>query len=66
MGAVFVWAKKLKFVCCKFCLVDEKQAYVDSTDLNNSDKLSRIIYGGYKTHKCVFINYHCDLTLFFI
>ncbi len=30
--------------CCTFWPVDEKQAYVDSTHLNNSDKVSRIIY----------------------
>ncbi len=30
--------------------VDEKQAYVDSTHLNNSDKLSRNIYGADKIH----------------
>ncbi len=42
--------------CCKFWPVDEKQAYVDSTHLNNSDKLSRIIYGADKIH--------FDLTLF--
>ncbi len=29
--------------CCTFWPVDEKQAYVDSTHFNNSDKLSRII-----------------------
>ncbi len=34
--------------CSKFWPVDEKQAYVDSTHLNNSDKVSRIIYGADK------------------
>ncbi len=40
--------------CCKFWPVDEKQAYVDSTHLNNSDKLCRIIYGSDKIQS--FIN----------
>ncbi len=30
--------------CCKVWPVDEKQAYVDSTQLNNSNKLSRVNY----------------------
>ncbi len=42
--AVSVWPKtdRICMPCCKFWPVDEKQAYVDSTHLNNSDKLSRI------------------------
>ncbi len=41
--------------CCKFWPADEKQAYVDSTHLNNSDKVSKIIYRANKIHKS-FIN----------
>lgn len=33
--------------CCKFRLVDEKQADVDSIHLNNSYKISRIINGAH-------------------
>ncbi len=42
--AVSVWPKtdRICMPCSTFWLVDEKQAYVDSTHLNNSDKLSRI------------------------
>ncbi len=40
--------------CCKFWPTDEKQAYVDSTHLNNSDKLSRIIYGADKIHIIIY------------
>ncbi len=39
---------------CKFWLVDEKQVYVDSTHLNNSDKLSRIIYGADEIHIIIY------------
>ncbi len=52
--------------CGKFWPVDEKQAYVDSTHLNNSDKVSRIIYGADKIHNHLLVNYHFNLTLFFI
>ncbi len=41
--------------CCKLWPVEEKQAYVDSTHLNNSDKLSRIIYGSDKMHIIIYI-----------
>ncbi len=41
--------------CCKRWPVEEKQAYVDSTHLNNSDKLSRIIYGSDKMHIIIYI-----------
>ncbi len=36
--------------CFKFGPVEEKHAYVDSTHLNNSDKVSRIIYEADKLH----------------
>ncbi len=49
--------------CCTFWPVEEKQAYVDSTHLNNSDKLSRIIYGADKIQNHLLTNYHFDLTL---
>ncbi len=55
--------------CCRFWPVDEKQAYVDSTHLNSSDKVSRIIYGADEMHiiiNTLLINYHFDLTLFII
>ncbi len=35
---------------------DEKQAYVDATHLNNSNKICRIIYGADKIHHLSFIN----------
>ncbi len=40
--------------CCKFWPVDEKQVYLDSTHLNNSDKFSRIIYGADKMHVIIY------------
>ncbi len=49
--------------CCKFWPVDEKQAYVNSTHLNYSDKLSRIMEQIKYNH--LLINYPFDLTLFF-
>ncbi len=39
---------------CTFWPVEEKQAYVDSTHLNNSEKVSRIIYGVDKIHKIIY------------
>ncbi len=51
--------------CCKLWPVDEKQAYVDSTHLNNSDELSRIIYGVDKIHNHLLINYHFDWNVRF-
>ncbi len=41
-------------LCCKFWPVEEKQVYVDSTHLNNWDKLSRIIYGADKMHIIIY------------
>ncbi len=41
--------------CFKFWPVEEKHAYVDSSHLNNSDKVSIIIYGADKLH-IIFIN----------
>ncbi len=51
--------------CCKLLPVDVKQAYVDSTLLNNSDKLS---YEADLIHiyNHLLINYHFDYTLSFI
>ncbi len=40
--------------CSKFWLVVEKQAYVDSTHLNNSDKVSKAIYGADKMHIIIY------------
>ncbi len=40
--------------CYNFWPVEEKQAYVDFTHLNNSDKLSRIIYRTDKIHKIIY------------
>ncbi len=41
--------------CCKFDgRLMEKQAYVDSTHLNNPDNLSRIIYGADKMHIIIY------------
>ncbi len=54
----FCLAKKTDRICmpcCKLWPVEEKQAYVDSTHLNNSDKLSRIIYGAYKINIIIYI-----------
>ncbi len=42
--------------CCTFQPVDKKQAYVDSTHLNNSDKLCRIIYGADKIHIIIYLS----------
>ncbi len=54
--AVFVWPKTDRFCmpCCRFWPVEEKQVYVDSTHLNNSDKLSRIIYGADKIQLIIY------------
>ncbi len=37
-------------------MVDEKQAYVDCTHLNNSDKLSRIIYEADKINVIMYLS----------
>ncbi len=47
--------KRIKFACPALLWpVDEKQAYVDSTHLNNSEKWSWIIYGTDKIHKIIY------------
>ncbi len=44
----------VNFAVYKSSVVDEKQAHVDATHLDNSDKLSRITYGADKIHIIIY------------
>ncbi len=54
----FLSGQKWTKFACPDVHIDEKQAFVDSTHLNNSDKLSRIIYGADKIHIMCFTVLH--------